>query len=222
VATDSVMTSNCAGLPSTVSSQLFAYPDGWPDTSSAGQYTPSQVLSIHNQMLDYYLHTSDGIPMVSAVEPKIPGGPDGDGLLYGAYAVRFEATPVAGYKTAFLLWPDSEQWPQAGEIDFPEGDLNSYMTAAMHWLGGTSGAQQNYYKTDFTYSSWHTAVIEWTPNLCKFILDGQVVGTATSLVPNTPMHWVLQVETSLDEGVPSPSASGHVYVAWIAAYKQAS
>ena len=67
-----IMTSNCAGLPASVRSQLWAYPDGSTNTSGNGTYEPSQVLSIHDGMLDYDLHTTNGVHMVSAVEPKIP------------------------------------------------------------------------------------------------------------------------------------------------------
>jgi hypothetical protein len=216
-----ILTSDCAGLPASVGSQLFAYPDGWPDHHS-GQYMPSQVLSIHNGMLDYYLHTSpSGIHEVAAVVPKIPGGVGGNGLQYGAYAVRFKAQTISSYKTAFLLWPDSEVWPADGEIDFPEGDLDGYIDAAMHMMGGTSMASQDPFETKVGYSSWHTAVIEWTPTICRFILDGRVVGSSTSLIPSTPMHWVLQAET-VRGAAPADSISGHIYVAWIAAYTRAA
>jgi hypothetical protein len=213
--------STCTRLPTPVRSQLWAYPDGWSDTSGNGRYMPSQVLSIHDHMLDYDLHTSDGTHMVAAVEPKIPGGPDGTGLRYGAYAIRFKADPIPGYKTAFLLWPDSGAWPRAGEIDFPEGNLDGSMNAYMHRLGATSGSQQSAYPTTDAYSRWHTAVIEWTHHLCRFILDGRVIGSSYSLIPNTPMHWVLQAETALSGGAPVSDVLGHIYVAWITAYAQA-
>jgi hypothetical protein len=215
-----LMASTCTGLPASVSSQLWAYPDGWSDTSGNGQYTPSQVLSIHDNMLDYNLHTSNGIHMVAAVVPKIPGGVNGSGLQYGAYAIRFKADTISSYKTAFLLWPDSNTWPADGEIDFPEGDLNSTINAYMHQQGASSGSQQDAYNTNTSYSDWHTAVIEWTPNLCRFILDGQIIGTSYSLIPNTPMHWVLQAETALTGGAPADNISGHIYIAWITAYTQ--
>ena len=215
-----IMTSDCASLPASVASKLFAYPDGWPD-NHFGQYTPSQVLSIHNNMLDYYLHTSNGIHEVAAVVPKIPGGINGGGLRYGAYAIRFKAQAISGYKTAFLLWPDSEIWPADGEIDFPEGNLNGDLEAAMHFMGGTSMTNQNFYGTKVDYSRWHTAVIEWTPTRCRFILDGRVIGTSVSLIPNTPMHWVLQTQT-LRGAAPADDVAGHFYVAWIAAYTRGS
>ena len=215
-----MMNSVCAGLPASVAAKWWAYPDGWPDTEHNGQYEPSRVLSIHNGLLDYYIHTADHVHMVAAVVPKIPGGVDGGGLLYGAYVVRFKAEPVYGYKTAWLLWPDHEHWPGEGEIDFPEGDLSGTIDGFMHHLGATSGSQQDVYSTGASYDTWHTATIEWTPDRCRFMLDGAVIGTSTRFVPADPMHWVLQTETATDGTAPSEDSSGHVYVAWAVAYTQ--
>jgi hypothetical protein len=212
----SIMASTCSGLPRSVARKLWAYPDGWPDHHT-GTYEPSQVLSIHNGVLDFDLHTSGDTPLVAAVEPKIPGGVASNGLQYGAYAIRFKSDVLPGYKTAFLLWPDSEKWPTDGEIDFPEGNLNSDIDAAMHFQGGTSLTSQNTYTTKTTYSGWHTAVTEWTPTQVKFILDGKVVGDSVAAIPDTPMHWVLQAET-VRGPAPQASVGGNIYVAWIAAY----
>jgi hypothetical protein len=211
-----IMSSTCSGLPKSVAARLWAYPDGWSDNHT-GVYEPSQVVSIHNGMLDYYLHTSGGKHMVAAIEPKIPGGVNGNGMRYGAYAVRFKSTLISGYKTAFLLWPDSEKWPADGEIDFPEGNLNSTVGAAMHFQGGTSLQSQNAYISKATYATWHTAVIEWTPSKVRFILDGHVIGTSVASIPDTPMHWVLQSETARGPA-PAANIAGHIYVAWITAY----
>jgi hypothetical protein len=204
------------------SSKWTAYPDGWQDTSKNGTYYPSKVLSVQNGVLNMYLHTENGVHMVSAPEPILVPGSPGVGLRYGRYTVRFRADPVPGYKTAWLLWPDSENWPQDGEIDFPEGDLNSTIDAFMHRENGTSGASQDAYSTSATYTSWHTATIEWLPSSLTFILDGQVIGTSTSQIPNTPMHLVFQTETSLSGPAPSDSAAGNVQIAWVAAYVPAS
>jgi hypothetical protein len=82
--------------------------------------------------------------------------------------------------------------------DFPEGELNWTIKAFMHRQNGTSAGDQDAYTTNSTYTDWHTAVTEWVParqNL-KFYLDEALIGHSTSRVPNTPMHWVLQTETS--------------------------
>jgi beta-glucanase (GH16 family) len=159
---------------------------------------------------------------VSAPVPNIPGavGPN-RGLLYGRYAVRFKADPVPGYKTAWLLWPDSDNQPLDGEVDFPEGNLNSTFCAFLHYTNATSNSDQAAFCPGATYTSWHTAVTEWAPNSMKFYLDGQLIGSSTTRIPNTPMHWVIQTETQLSGGAPADSAAGHVLIDWVAVYTPA-
>jgi hypothetical protein len=206
-------------FPSAVSAMWTAYPDGSSDTSKNGTYYPSKVVSIQGGIMNFYLHTENGVHMVVAPEPKLPGATGSEGgLLYGRYAACFRADPVPGYKTAWLLWPDSETWPRDGEIDFPEGNLDSTIGAFMHRQNGTSGSDQDAYSTSATYPSWHTVVIEWSASACRFILDGTVIGTSTSRIPDTPMHWVLQTETALSGGAPANDASGNVQIDWVAAY----
>jgi len=87
-------------------------------------------------------------------------------------------------------------------------------------MGATSGSDQDAFATTETFQTWHTAVIEWTPSRCRFILDGQLIGTSTQSIPSDPMHWVLQVETALT-GVPAADVSGHVYIDWVSVYSPA-
>lgn len=215
-----LMRSHCSGLPRAVAAKWWAYPDGWKDTMHTGEYFPSQVMSIEDGMMILHLHTADGIHMVAAPVPKIPGGVHGWGLRYGRYEVRFRADSLPGYKTAWLLWPDSEKWPHDGEIDFPEGDLDGTIGAYMHLMNATSDDRWDFYSTGTTYGAWHTAVLEWTPHYCRFMLDGHIVGTARKRIPSTPMHWVLQTETSTDGPPPADTTAGNVEIAWVVAYKR--
>jgi hypothetical protein len=199
-----------------------SYPDGWTDTSGHGQYDPSNVVSIECGVMNVDLHTVGGIHEVAAVVPTIPGatGPEG-GLSAGMYEVRFRATVATDfYKLAFLLWPDSEQWPAAGEIDFPEGALSTTIGAYMHHQGGTSENDQDGFGTSATFTSWHTATIVWRPDLgfTAFYLDGTFLGQSTVDVPHSPMHWVLQCETNDKGPVPPDDVSTDVQIAWLAAY----
>jgi beta-glucanase (GH16 family) len=208
-------------FPAAVSSQWTGY-NGSKDTSGNGTYDPSQVVSIHNGIMDLYLHTENGVHLVAAPQPIIPGATGSDGgMVYGMYEVRFRADPVPGYKAAWLLWPDSNNWPD-GEIDFPEGNLNANFDGFMHHVGDPE-AQDAFTTTD-TFDNWQTATIEWTPSSLTFLLDGQVIGTSTSQVdiPDTAMHWVLQTETQLDGGAPSDSAAGHVDIDWVVIYAPAN
>src|SRR5262249_43334678 len=207
-------------FPAAVSGKWTAYPDGWHDTSGNGTYQPSKVVSIRNGVMNLHLHTQNGIHMVAAPVPIIPGAPGrAGGLLYGRFPVRFKADRVPGYKTAWLLWPDSNRWAD-GEIDFPEGGLTGTISAFMHYKGNPRA--QDAYLTGATYNTWHTAVIKWAPRAVTFLLDGRVIGSSTNpaTIPSTPMHWVLQTETQLSGGPPANSAAGNVQIDWVTAYKR--
>jgi beta-glucanase (GH16 family) len=139
---------------------------------------------------------------------------------YGRYAVRFKADALKGFKLAWLLWPDSKQWPQDGEINHPEGELSTNIYAAMHGTGAKDNRVDRFpTKTPFT--GWHTAVTEWSPGRVEFFLDGQSIGVSTSDTPNKPMHYILQTESCLN-GCPAPETSGHVYVDWVAIWERSS
>lgn len=218
-----LMTSSCSGLPAAVARKWWAYPDGWKDTGT-GTYYPSKVLSIKHGVLDYYIHSGtmhgNEVHMVAALLPKIPGTPDG-GLVYGRYVIRFRAAPLSGYHAAFLLWPDSNEWPYAGEIDFPEGNLDQRVFAFLHPRGAVNGSQQVAYGTRARFTSWHTATIVWTRSYCRFILDGKVIGTSIAGIPDTPLHWVLQVN-AMGGGLPGlppvATTAGHIQIAWVTVY----
>jgi hypothetical protein len=206
-------------FPGAVSSKWDDY-DDHVDTSGHGTYTPSQVVSISGGVMNLYLHSSGGRALVAAPVPQFHT-PDGHlGLLYGRVAVRFRADAVPGYKTAWLLWPDDENWSD-GEIDFPEGNLTDGINAYMHYRGNPHN--QDAYEPLVPYTAWHTAVLEWTAQAVTFTLDGKVIGRSTdpSVIPRTPMYWVLQTETMLDAPAPPLSAAGNVQVDWVTAYAQA-
>jgi beta-glucanase (GH16 family) len=192
------------------------YNDGWKDTSKNGTYMPSKVLSTHNGVLDYSIRTENGQHLVAA-----PWLKDTKGRTYGRYSIRFRADNLPGYKTAWLLWPDSERWPTDGEIDFPEGNLGSTDTIhAFHHFASSRGGQAAF-PTRATFKGWHTVTVEWVPGKVTFVLDGKVIGSSTTMVPATAMHWVLQTETNLDGYAPSSAVRGHVLVDWVAFWARA-
>jgi hypothetical protein len=196
----------------TASNRWHVYPDGWLDTSKHGVYTPSRVLSVHDGVMDFHLHTALGVHRVAAVLPALPT------MLYGRYVLRFRADPIPGYRFVSLLWPDSEVWPRDGEINFPEGDLNTTIWGFVHHQDGQHGGDLDAFPTDKGFGSWHTAVIERRPGEVRFILDGVTIGRSTNRIPNTPMHWVLQAETTLDGPPPADATAGHILIDWVAAY----
>ena len=191
-------------------SRWNAYGPGWNDTSGHGVYDANRTLSATNGMMDIFLHTEGTTRYVAAPSPKLPK------MTYGRYSIRFQSDSLAGYKAAWLLWPDDNVWPAHGEIDFPEGDLNSNFSAFSHFASSAGG--QAPFTLSATFSSWHTATIDWLPGKVVFYLDGKVVGTNTRSVPSTPMHWVLQTETALRATAPASNVAGHVRIDWVTAY----
>lgn len=203
-------------VPAEYSGILRVYEDGWRDTASSSavnpslpsRYMPSQVLSVNGGCLVKHLFNSGDGARSAAV---MVGGDRS----YGRVACRFKADQIDGFKTAWLWWPGSDVWPRDGEIDFPEGALDKTIDAFMHRQNATSGSDQDYRASGVSFANWHTSVIEWAPNSCKFFLDGAQLGpTITSRVPNTPMHWVLQTESDLGGNQPPVGTSGYLYIDW--------
>jgi beta-glucanase (GH16 family) len=206
--------------------QEFATPVGagqWPSNGSApaaypsyasyadgtsGKYYPSQVLSVHDGLLDWNVHNS----MAAAV---LPFGYQG--FTYGTYTVRMRTDRFSGYHIAFLLWPDTNQWTH--ELDGPESETSS-SNPYPAVLQSTSPVAFAPPTTTPTPASWNDAAFhnytwQWGPGFVAFYQDGTQVTRVTSNVPDQAMHPVLQVEFSntLSAGQkPDPSISGHVYV----------
>lgn len=200
------------------------YRDGTPDTAGKegkeSGYYPSKVLSVKDGVLDWYLHSEDGVSMGAAPRPRFPNkaeNPERDNsLLYGRYSVRFKADSIKGYKLAWLLWPNSDRWPQDGELDFPEGDLSESIKGAVHFRSNNP-ADFKLFDADATFRQWHVATTEWKPGKVEFFLDGRSIGVATKNVPKTPMHLILQTESCLPK-CPKPGTEGHVQLDWIAVW----
>lgn len=187
-----------------------AYPEPWQDTSKHGVYSPGKTLSVADGVLAINCHTENGTHYVSAPEPM-----QGQSQLYGRYSVRLRATETSSdYKTAWLLWPQSEKWPDDGEIDFPEGNTDGSMSGFMHYA--SAGGGQDGFSSGVTYTDWHTVTIEWSAGSVTFSIDGGPIGTSTTKVPSTPMRYVMQTETNLDGNVPSDSSVARIEVDWVA------
>jgi beta-glucanase (GH16 family) len=196
----------------------YAYPYGWKDSSKNGTYDPS-IVAVSNGILDVHIQTTNGVRRVAAIGPRISSN---NGQLYGRYEIRFRADSMRGYKAAWLLWPTSGVWPRDGEIDFPEGEFDGTIYAFMHRLGATTGSDQDAFATSARWTDWHTATLEWTPSAIRFYLDGKLIGTSKSRIPNTPMRWVIQNETTLSGFLPSSTTQGHVQIDYVQVWRYGS
>ena len=189
--------------------------DGFPDTSQRGDYD-QDIISVHDGVLDMHLRTgADGRPKSAAPIPLLTSGGTVTGQVYGRYSVRFKADSLAGYGMAGLLWPSSGIWAD-GEIDYPEGSLDSTMWAYTHCVGNPT-RNCSYLDTQVSFTGWHTATIEWLPGKINYVLDGRVLQTVTNSVPTKAMQWVLQTGTTGD--CPAAATQGHVLIDWVSVWK---
>lgn len=125
-------------------------------------------------------------------------------------------------KLAWLLWPDDDQWPLHGEIDFPEMKLAGNVEAYHHYARAAQEPHQDAYTTTVNPSVdglWHTATVDWQPGHIYFMLDGILVGHSTLYVPNLAMHWVWQSESRLDGLTVVPGETADVDIAWAVVYQ---
>ena len=201
------------GFPGPYANKWESY-NGFKDSTGEGMYS-SKYISAHNGFLDLYLHSVNGVPQGAGPVPLVDSGKWG-GQVYGRFSIRFKADPVTGYGAGWLLWPDSGDWND-GEVDFPEGSFPNYLEGFNHTINNAA-VNSLIVEPNVTFTSWHTATIDWTPSSVSFILDGKVLGTDTRNVPSKPLHWVLQTGTARDM---STTSAGHVLIDWVTAYSYA-
>jgi hypothetical protein len=174
--------------------QWRTYPSTYLDTYQHRPYRPDAVLSVANGMLQFDLHQVDGQPAGANPSPIIANGSQYQ--TYGRYSARLRVdTPdLSEYHVAWLLWPQSELWPQDGEDDFPEGSLAG-TSSGFHHYALASGGQETV-DTGVAFTDWHIYTIEWSPGRVRFLLDDGVVLDTTRYIPSKPMRWQLQTETN--------------------------
>jgi hypothetical protein len=223
---------------SAYSKTLTAYPTGWRTSKPwrTGMYDNGRLEVTNSCLVSHIATVTDSRgtwPRVTAPRPKVsPTTPYG--VDHGRFRVRFRVThELPGYKIAWLLWPDSGQWPRDGEIDFPEQSLLalSKVGGFVHRQGATQGDDQLHARgaSSAADGEWHTAEILWKPGdwrtrRCRFQWDGVTIGewrSETDRIPSTPMHWVVQTEPYLHTyDPPDPTVSGRIEVDWFAYYRQ--
>lgn len=211
-----------------------AYPDGWPGSYTASTvtaYEPSTVVSVHDGVLDFYLHDdATGTPVGADLSPW-PGG--NEYQTYGAYSLceRVAApSQLADFYQATLLWPQDSHNGACAESDFPETYSSSNggslaageIYAFAHYGAWTpqSGCPnptwtQGSWHTPIDLSQWHVFTQEWGPGYRSYYIDGQRVYTTTTQVWSQPERWQLQMEPSPSSQIQKTGGSGHIYISWV-------
>ena len=195
---------------------LGAYPAPWVNSAGGGLYDPSKVLSIHDSCLDTYLHSK----YIGTVQPLIGGGHT---------RLRIQICSlipvVAGYHVSHLLWPDDNNWPTNGEIDFPEGDMSSGLTCYcfVHLQNAKLPAGSPGWQADWNSGAvmcdgkWHVYTTEWEAGKYVTVQRDDTaphtfMNSSSLQIPNTPMHYEHQTDHNSNGSLTS---AGHIMTDWI-------
>jgi beta-glucanase (GH16 family) len=140
---------------------------------------------------------SDGTLKITARDDISGGMAQEFGQLYGRWEFRARTDPGRGFGSAILLWPDSERWPEDGELDIMEvpGENRDLAHFVAHWgPDGTDNMHGTSVPGDF--SKWHTFALEWLPDRITWYVDGvkKYENTDKAVIPTTPMHLTIQLD----------------------------
>jgi hypothetical protein len=190
------------------------YPQTFVDTFKRHPYRSDQVLSTHDDVLDYWLHKVDGLSAGASISPLLNG--DSQYQTYGRYSVRMRIgnAAVDDFHVVFLLWPELNEEFEWAESDFPEQQLMRGLYPAIGYAHyGPKSTQEYILSEPLDMRDWHTYTQEWTPKERRFYLDDKLIHTTTSPVWSKPQRWQLQVQSYNQS-----SQSGHLFIDWAAAW----
>ncbi len=167
-------------------------------TDDVGQHDPDN------------LTVSDGTLKLTSRGNTSAGMAWDDGQKYGRWEARVRSQAGNGYGPVMLLWPDSEKWPEDGEIDMmeiPDGDrTKAHFT--VHW-GDDNSQDSASASGDFT--QWHNFAVEWTPDHIIGYLDGVEFYRTEDKDANPPgpMHFAMQQDIGPygTDWIPAPDAT---------------
>ena len=160
------------------------YGDGWRSTYSGGAegYQPSTVLSVHDGVLDFYLHNDSSGNPVGADPSPLPAG--NRYQTYGVWSFCERVAPdgssdLADFHQAPLLWPQNDGDAKSAESDYPEATLNKLDFSGYSHYGG-SGSQDAFdvrsVQPSFDSSQWHVYTQAWGPGFRSYYVDGGAGG----------------------------------------------
>lgn len=197
------------------------YPDHYPDTrtnqgkSDGGYY--NAPITVSGSVLRCHMDVVNGKARVCAIVPLAQPGNgswgDAPGMIIEQRA-RF--TYTNGFKSANLLWPQSNNGLRDGEIDYVEFEARNTVEAFIHHQGATSGGDQKWFSLGVNPYEWHTYRLVWTMGQrVQIYVDGVLKADYATRIPATPMHAVLQNETWLSSLAVPSNATGLVEYDWV-------
>jgi hypothetical protein len=120
----------------------------------------------------------------------------GKGQKYGRWEGRVRA-PASDptYNALLLLWPDAEDFPEGGEIDFMEMTDHTRQSTNVFLHHGEDNAQEHG-TVEIDATRWHNWAVEWTPKGVTTYVDGEQWWHTDEVdaLPPGPMHLCIQLD----------------------------
>ncbi|CAN3127074.1 GH16 domain-containing protein [Mycobacterium sp. smrl_JER01] len=163
----------------------------------------------------------DGVMVITGDAAGNTGGLAWNGgQKYGAWEVRLRVPRgAADYHAVALLWPDAENWPVGGEIDFVEILGDSTRQNISHFLHYSAQNRTESAVSKVDATQWHNYAVSWTPQAITVYVDGTPAWTTTNAerFPPGPMHLALQLDASEKRPI-TLSGGAQMMVAWARQY----
>ena len=137
---------------------------------------------------------------------------------YGRWETRAKGSGDNEYHMVGILWPDSENWPCDGEVDYFEttGDWN-IIKFFLHYSCANSQVSA---EKALDLSQFHNYAVDWQPGLMVGYVDGVEWFRTTdpAHMPPGPMHQTLQLDWFPDS---TADGSAQMVVDWVRVYAAA-
>lgn len=139
----------------------------------------------------------DGILVVTGSPDGTTGGMAWNpGQEYGRWEGRVRAPESdRSYHALLLLWPDAEDWPSGGEVDFMEMSDPDRQNTDMFLHYGSDNSQLHG-SVEIDATQWHNWAVEWTPDHIAAFVDGEEWWRTEDrkTLPPGPMHLTVQLD----------------------------
>jgi hypothetical protein len=139
------------------------------------------------------------------------------GRKYGRWEARMQV-PRGDYRyhPVLLLWPDAEDWPVGGEVDYAE--TTAAASDVDFFLHYSAQNRTTHASKAVDLTQWHNYAVEWTPTGIRGYVDGVRFFSDTTLshLPPGPMHQTIQLDWFPNGS--TPTTPSQMNVAWVRIY----
>ncbi len=177
-----------------------------PGHNGNGKRRPSQIA------------VANGVMTMSGTADGTTGGMEFKrDRLYGRWETRMQVPPGdSRYHPVLILWPEAEDWPVGGEVDYAETAAGS--STVDFFLHYSASNKQTMASKTLDITQWHNYAVEWTSTGIRGYIDGVLWFTDTNPahLPPRSMHQTIQLDW-FPSGATSTRPSA-MNVAWMRYY----